>query len=141
MYTAPMPEQRGRIVGIGGIFFKSSDKPALCRWYQQNLGIDAGEYGASFLWRTATEPSREHRTVWSLFPPDSNYFGPSSARFMINYIVEDLDALLSRLQENGVSIDPKLEESDYGRFAWIHDPDGNKIELWEPPQLRPAEAN
>jgi catechol 2,3-dioxygenase-like lactoylglutathione lyase family enzyme len=132
LYTAPMQEQRGRVIGIGGIFFKSANTEGLCRWYQQ-LGIDAGEHGATFPWRSQTDPSKEHVTVWSVFPSTSDYFEPSTAGFMINYIVEDLDALLARLGENGVRIDPKREDHEYGRFAWIYDPDGNKIELWEPP--------
>jgi catechol 2,3-dioxygenase-like lactoylglutathione lyase family enzyme len=128
-----MQEQRGRIAGIGGVFFKSDDRKRLCEWYGEHLGIDAGEHGAMFPWRSQADPSREHVTVWSVFPASSTYFEPSAAGFMINYIVEDLDALLGRLAEKGVRIDPKREDHDYGRFAWIYDPDGNKIELWEPP--------
>jgi catechol 2,3-dioxygenase-like lactoylglutathione lyase family enzyme len=86
-----------------------------------------------FPWLSRDVPSREHFTVWSVFPSDSTYFDPSAAPFMINYIVDDLDALLAKLSQSGVRIDPKREDYDYGRFAWIYDPDGNKIELWEPP--------
>jgi predicted enzyme related to lactoylglutathione lyase len=128
-----MQEQRGRIIGIGGIFFKSTNQERLCEWYQEQLGIGGDEYGTKFPWRSQSDPSREHLTVWGVFSSNSDYFEPSTARFMINYIVEDLDALLARLAENDVRIDPKREDYDYGRFAWIYDPDGNKIELWEPP--------
>jgi predicted enzyme related to lactoylglutathione lyase len=127
-----MQEQRGRIVGIGGIFFKSADRERLSLWYRDQLGVDSGDHGAMFPWRSQTDPSKDHVTVWSVFPSTSTYFEPSASGFMINYIVEDLDALLVRLRENGVPIDPKHEDHEYGRFAWIYDPDGNKIELWEP---------
>jgi catechol 2,3-dioxygenase-like lactoylglutathione lyase family enzyme len=128
-----MQEQRGRIVGIGGIFFKSVDQERLRRWYRDQLGMDSSDHGLTFPWRSQTDPSKEHVTVWSVFPSTSTYFEPSPAGFMINYIVENLDALLDRLRENGTPIDPKREDYAYGRFAWIYDPDGNKIELWEPP--------
>ena len=102
----------------------------LRNWYRDKLGIDSGPDGKMFHWRASEAPSAEHLTVWSIFPGDSKYY---DAPFMINYIVEDLDALLERLQAEGVSIDPKRENFDYGRFAWIYDSDGNKVELWEPP--------
>ena len=125
----------GRVLGIGGIFFKSADHAKLADWYRQNLGIDQkpGE-GAIFQWRSHDNPDAEHMTVWSIFAGTSNYMDPSPAPFMINYIVDDLDALLAKLQANGVNIDPKREDYDYGRFAWIYDADGNKIELWQPPK-------
>jgi catechol 2,3-dioxygenase-like lactoylglutathione lyase family enzyme len=139
--------RKGGVVGIGGIFFKSSDHTDLRQWYAEHLGIDHGSDGAMFKWlpvpdaATAADstaapelatPGEEHLTIWSIFPAASKYFDPSSAPFMINYIVEDLDALLARLASEGVRIDPKREDFDYGRFAWIYDPDGNKIELWQP---------
>jgi catechol 2,3-dioxygenase-like lactoylglutathione lyase family enzyme len=123
--------ERGRILGVGGIFFKSADKKRLSAWYQEHLGIQGD--GPTFPWLSQEEPGREHCTVWSVFPATSNYFDPSGAPFMINYIVDDLDVLLGRLSESGVRIDPKREDHEYGRFAWIYDPDGNKVELWEPP--------
>ncbi len=129
--STPAPE-KGRIVGIGGIFFKSSDHANLRSWYSQNLGMAGGDEGMMFKWRAADAPDVERLTVWSIFPSSSDYFGPSGSRFMINYIVDDLEAMLAKLAENGVRIDPKREDYDYGRFAWIYDPDGNKIELWQP---------
>lgn len=126
-----MSESRGRILGVGGVFFKSPDKERLCAWYREHLGIQAD--GPTFPWLSRENPSREFCTVWSVFPADSTYLEPGTAPFMINYIVDDIEALLTKMSERGVRIDPKREDSDYGRFAWIYDPDGNKIELWEPP--------
>lgn len=123
----------GRIVGIGGIFFKSGDREALQSWYKDKLGLDHGSHGVMFKWRSPEQPEKEHLTIWSIFPEQSKYFDPSRSPFMINYIVENLDALLAKLTEAGVEIDPKRENHEYGRFAWIYDPDGNKVELWEPP--------
>ena len=127
----------GRIVGIGGVFFKSPDAPALRNWYGQHLGISASSDGAMFPWRSTGDPAREHMTVWSVFPSTSSYMDQP---FMINYIVEGLDDLLEQISAQGGRIDPKREDHEYGRFAWIYDLDGNKIELWEPPADSPADA-
>ena len=126
--------ESGRVVGIGGVFFKSKEHTQLGSWYSHQLGIDYKSWGAIFRWRSFEHPETEHATAWNIFPADSTHFGPATAPFMINYIVDDLDALLEKMKNNGVRIDPKREDSDYGRFAWIFDPDGNKIELWEPPK-------
>ena len=83
-------------------------------------------------WREHDDPQKEHLTVWTIFSDSTDYFGPGHAPFMINYIVDDLDALLDRLKQEGVKIDPKRMNESYGRFAWIYDMDGNKIELWQP---------
>ncbi len=125
-----------RVTGIGGIFFKTQDPQALYQWYEKHLGIPRALDGASatFEWREADDPEGKGMTVWSIFPRDTKYFDPSAAPFMINYRVDDLDALLAALQEEGVKIDPHREDYDYGRFAWIMDPAGNRIELWEPPK-------
>jgi catechol 2,3-dioxygenase-like lactoylglutathione lyase family enzyme len=122
-------EPRGRIVGIGGVFFKSANRDQMREWYSKHLGL-AGTGGDAMLpWREHDDPQKEHLTVWSVFPASSDYFnGP----FMFNYIVDDMDALLDRLKEEGVKIDPKRMDESYGRFAWIYDLDGNKIELWQP---------
>jgi len=133
-------QQRGRIIGIGGVFFKSNDHERLREWYTQKLGVGQKDWGEMFKWRSipdaAGDQSTEHLTTWSIFPGSSTYFDPSHAPFMINYIVDDLDAFLAKAAENGVRIDPKRDNTEYGRFAWIYDLDDNKIELWEPP--RPA---
>jgi predicted enzyme related to lactoylglutathione lyase len=126
------------VTGIGGIFFKTQDTKALYQWYEKHLGIPAASHGtsATFEWREFDEPEEKGMTVWSIFPSDTKYFDPSASPFMINYRVHDLDALLVALQEEGVEIDPHREDGDYGRFAWIMDPAGNRIELWEPPKVK-----
>jgi catechol 2,3-dioxygenase-like lactoylglutathione lyase family enzyme len=107
-----------RVTGIGGIFFKSKDPQALREWYRAHLGIESdGEGGASFHWRDADDPERKGLTVWSAFPQDTNYFKTSSAPFMINYRVENLDWLLEQLRAEGLEVDPRIEEYEYGRFA------------------------
>ncbi|MGI8495984.1 MAG: VOC family protein [Gemmatimonadaceae bacterium] len=119
----------GKILGIGGIFFKAQNHETLRAWYQEKLGIVNGPGGAMFPWRDAENPETERLTVWSIFPAESDYYrGP----FMINYIVDDLDAYLAKLTAAGVAIDPKRDDHDYGRFAWIYDSEGTKIELWQP---------
>lgn len=130
-YNIAMAET-GRIVGIGGIFFKAEDHATLKSWYQEKLGLVNGPAGVMFPWRPVDEPDVERLTIWSVFPKGSNYFGPSKSQFMINYIVDDLDAFLAKLDPQSVTIDPKREDHEYGRFAWIYDPEGNKIELWQP---------
>src|SRR5215471_86416 len=129
-------EQRGRILGIGGVFFKSANRDQMREWYAKHLGlVDKGQ-GVMLPWREHDDPQKEHVTVWSTFPSNTSYFGPSQATFMVNYIVDDLDAMLERLQKEGVKIDPKRMNEAYGRFAWIYDSDGNKIELWEPAKAK-----
>ncbi len=115
----------------------SSPDPARLRaWYGENLGIEHGTDGAQFRWRREDRPEAGLFTVWSVFPAGSTYFDPSDAGFTINYIVDDLDALVEKMRGRGVEIDPKREDTEYVRFAWIFDPDGNKIELWEPPAIQ-----
>ncbi|HVT94324.1 MAG TPA: VOC family protein [Bryobacteraceae bacterium] len=125
-------EQRGRILGIGGVFFKSANRDQMRDWYSTHLGLADKGGGVMLPWRERDDPQKEHVTVWTVFPASSNYFDPSHAPFMINYIVDDLDALLGRLKREGVKIDAKRMDESYGRFAWIYDVDGNKIELWQP---------
>src|SRR5690348_11090700 len=131
------PEQRGRILGIGGVFFKSTNRDQMREWYSKHLGIADKGGGAMLPWREHDDPQKEHVTVWTVFPNSSNYLDPSHAPFMVNYIVDDLDALLDRLKEEGVKIDAKRMNESYGRFAWIYDLDGNKIELWQPVSAKP----
>ncbi len=118
-----------RVTGIGGIFFKSDNPDKLCEWYREHLGIASNENGsATFHWRKQSE----RFTVWSPFPADTDYFAPSKKAFMINFQVENLDDLLAALKREGVDVDPRVENYDYGKFGWIMDPEGNRIELWEP---------
>ena len=127
-----------RVTGIGGIFFKAQDQEKLYQWYEKHLGIkrDPDAQAVMLHWREADDPQRPGTTVWAPFGKDTKYFDPSRASFMINYRVDDLDALLEALRQEGVEIDPKRENYDYGRFAWIMDPEGNRIELWEPPKAK-----
>nr|MEE4269823.1 VOC family protein [Candidatus Krumholzibacteria bacterium] len=123
-----------RVTGIGGVFFKAQDPPALGRWYQEHLGIDIQDWGgAAFRWQTPEHPEPHGCTVWSPFPADTEYFQPSTAAFMINFRVENLEALLKVLREEGCQVEDKTEDSELGKFGWVMDPEGNKVELWEPP--------
>jgi catechol 2,3-dioxygenase-like lactoylglutathione lyase family enzyme len=130
-------EQRGRILGIGGVFFKSANRDQTREWYSKHLGLADKGHGAMLPWREHDDAQKEHVTVWSVFPASTKYFDPSPAPFMINYIVDDMDALLDRLNREGVKIDDKRMDESYGRFAWIYDSDGNKIELWQPLPAKP----
>ena len=123
-----------RVTGIGGVFLKAENPERLYEWYEKHLGIKREPHGqgAALYWREDENPEKRGMTVWALFEKHSNYFDPSRAPFMLNYRVDDLDALLEALRAEGIEI--KREDSDYGRFAWIIDPEGNKIELWEPPK-------
>lgn len=126
-----------RVTGIGGIFFKSRDPERLESWYEKHLGIVAGEDGSvTFRWREPDDPAAEGCTAWAPFPADTTYFAPSASTWMINYRVDDLDALLAELRREGVVVDERIEEQEYGRFGWAMDPEGNRIELWEPPRKR-----
>ena len=123
-----------RVTGIGGIFFKAQDAASLRAWYARHLGFKIEDYGgAQFKWRDEDDPEKTGSTVWSIFPDDTPYFDPSQKAFMINYRVENLDALLEQLRSEGVKVEDRIEEYEYGRFAWVMDPEGNRIELWEPP--------
>lgn len=121
------------VTGIGGVFFKARDPESLREWYGRHLDLEAGPGGVHFLWREHGEPGRVVRTVWSVFPDDTDYFGSSGQRLMVNYRVRDLDALLSRLATEGIHPVKGTEAYPYGRFAWIEDGEGNRVELWEPP--------
>lgn len=124
-----------RVTGIGGVFFKSADPKRLSDWYQTHLGFNVEEWGGvAFQWANSDNPSGTGTTVWSPFKAESDYFAPSNASFMINYRVADLHALLAALRAEGCQVEDKVDESEYGKFGWVIDPDGNKIELWEPPE-------
>jgi catechol 2,3-dioxygenase-like lactoylglutathione lyase family enzyme len=122
-----------RVVGIGGVFFKSQDPEKLRAWYKEHLGLEFDAYGGvSFSCPDDEEQRKSAQTIWTLFPSDTKYFAPSTAPFMINYRVDNLAALLEQLKSEGVEVDERTEEADYGKFGWIMDPEGNRIELWEP---------
>ena len=124
--------EKKRVTGLGGVFFKSRDPEALKHWYKEHLYIDSGEYGALFKWRQEDKPEAEGHTAWNPFPEDTDYFQPSRKDFMFNYRVENLEELLKMLENEGVEIVGEMESYPYGKFGWIMDPEGNKIELWEP---------
>lgn len=122
-----------RVVGIGGVFFKAEDPDGLQRWYEENFGFHADTDGAVRFWtREDAPPYMRMYSVWSPFRRDTQYFSPSRKPYMLNFQVRGLDAMLRDLREQGVTVEPNIEEYDYGRFAWVMDPEGTRIELWEP---------
>ena len=121
-----------RVTGIGGIFFKSTDPKALSAWYRDHLGLEVSDWGgAVFRWGGVDSPAG--MTLWSPFAADSDYMSPGTSPFMINFRVADLDALLVALRGEGCHVLDGTETSEQGKFGWVIDPDGNKVELWEPP--------
>jgi predicted enzyme related to lactoylglutathione lyase len=128
-----------RVVGIGGIFLKAKDPVALRAWYRRHLGLEIEEWGGvAFRWDRPDGPGTSGATIWSAFPESSPYFDPSPARFMVNFVVSDLDALLAALRAEGCDVDAKTEESEFGRFGWVMDPEGHRVELWQPPRPVPG---
>ena len=123
-----------RVTGIGGIFLKAKDAPALRAWYQRHLGIDVQVWGgAAFTWTDSDGKPTGGTTVWSVVPNESDQFAPGHASFMVNYRVEDLLAVVEALKAEGCNVLDKIDDSEYGKFAWVIDPEGNKVELWQPP--------
>ena len=127
-----MSESHKKVTGIGGIFFKCKDPQKMKEWYSKNLGFKTDEYGAMFMSRNIDKPDQKEYLQWSPFSDTTNYFEPSQKEFMINYCVENLEALLEELKKEGITIVDKVETYEYGKFVHIMDPEGNKIELWEP---------
>lgn len=119
-----------RVTGIGGIFFKSENPTEIKDWYKNHLGLNTDDYGCTFWWKDTD--GNDASTQWSPFKNDTTYFEPSKKDFMMNFRVHDLKALLEELKKEGVTVIGDIQEYDYGKFGWILDPDGNKIELWEP---------
>lgn len=123
-----------RVTGIGGIFFHAKDPVALRAWYQRHLGIDVQVWGgAAFTWTDDAGQPTGGTTIWSIGANDSDHFAPGSASFMVNYRVDDLAPLLQALRDEGCNVMEKADDSEYGKFGWVIDPEGNKIELWQPP--------
>ena len=121
-----------KVMGIGGIFFFSEDPQQTRAWYRENLGIEAGEYGASFESRSVENAEEINTLQWSPFKKGSDYFAPSTKEFMINYRVQNIEGLVKNLTENGATVLDSIVTYDYGKFVHLMDPEGNKIELWEP---------
>lgn len=128
-------DSEAKVTGIGGIFFKARDPRSLAAWYAKVLGVpvETGNNYATFSVSGADCRGGPVQSVWSTFPDDTKYFDPGPATFMINYRVADLDAMLDRLRLAGTTVDDKVEESEFGRFGWAIDPEGNRFELWQPP--------
>ena len=123
-----------RVTGIGGIFFQARDPVALRDWYRRHLGIDVQDWGGTaFRWAGADGKPSNGTTVWSIGDAAGDYYAPSKAPFMINYRVDDLGALLQALRDEGCHVLDKTDDSEYGKFGWVIDPEGNKVELWQPP--------
>jgi predicted enzyme related to lactoylglutathione lyase len=127
-----LPNNRPRVTGIGGIFFKAKDPAALKAWYGKNLGIRIVQSGSNFEWRQGIDSTKKGFTLWAPFRETTKYFQPSEKQFMINYRVEQLDRLLINLKATGVTPLDTMEKTSYGNFIHLLDPEGNKIELWEP---------
>lgn len=119
-----------RVLGVGGIFFKAKDPVKLKAWYREHLGLPVDEHGETMF---TSDGDPGSLLVWSPFPADTKYFEPSRAPFMINFRVKDLGAMLAQLRAAGVAVEDKVLEESYGKFGWVMDPEGNRIELWEPP--------
>lgn len=130
-----MKETSGKVLGVGGIFFRSKDPAGLGSWYQEHLGFQVEEWGdtrgTSF---TPSEMPPASFTVWSAFAAGTEYFGPSGQAYMINLVVDDLDAALANVAAGGAQVLEEREDHDFGRFGWFVDPDGNRVELWQPPE-------
>jgi predicted enzyme related to lactoylglutathione lyase len=124
-----------KVTGIGGIFFKCKNPALIREWYKINLGLNTNPYGAVFEWRQGADTTKKGFTQWSPFKQTTKYFAPSTKDFMINYRVENLAALLEELKKNNVTVVDSIETVEYGKFLHIMDPEGNKIELWEPNDL------
>lgn len=119
-----------KVIGLGGIFFKARDAAALGEWYAKHLGLEVDPAGFA---RFDEDAARPGYTLWAPFAADTSYFAPSQQPYMVNFRVDDLDGLLTRLRADGVTVDERVEQSEYGRFGWIMDPEGTRIELWQPP--------
>lgn len=124
-----------KVLGIGGVFIRAGDRRALATWYRDHLGLDIDQawWGTVFPLQ-CDEDRRGAHVVWSAFAHDTDYFGPQGKQFMVNFRVRDLDAMLGQLRDAGCDVDERVEESEFGKFGWVTDPEGNRVELWEPPE-------
>jgi len=124
-----------RVTGIGGIFFKAKDAPTLQAWYKRHLGIDVQDWGGTaFNWKNSDGKPIGGTTIWSIGSEQGDQFAPSNSSFMINYRVDDLLSLIKVLKEESCNVLDRVEDSEFGKFAWVIDPEGNKVELWQPPE-------
>jgi predicted enzyme related to lactoylglutathione lyase len=131
----------GRALGVGGVFFRSSDPASLGKWYADHLGLAVESWGSTFGTSFApVDMPRQGFTVWSVFAANTEYFGDSGQGHMVNLVVDDLDAALQNVSAGGAEVLPEREEHDFGRFGWFVDPDGNRVELWQPPENAPKDS-
>ena len=124
--------EKGRVTGVGGIFFKCKDPKMMREWYKTHLGVNTNQYGAVFEWHQGADSTKKGFTTWSVFKETTKYFEPSTKDFMINYRVENIEGLVEQLRKDSVTITDKIETVEYGKFVHIMDAEGNKVELWEP---------
>ena len=127
-----MSKKEPKITGIGGVFFKSEDSKTLKNWYAENFALKVDEYGALFEARQSRDPQKMQYLQWGPFKHDTTYFDPSKKEFMINYRVQNIEGLVEKLQTAGVTVVDEIETFEYGKFVHVLDPEGNKLELWEP---------
>ena len=129
-----------KVVGIGGVFVRAKDQQTLARWYAEHLGLEINEawWGAPFPLSTPDDPKGAY-VIWGSFPGDTEYFGAQENSFMVNFRVRNLDAMLDQLRAAGCDVDGNTERSDFGQFGWVTDPEGNRVELWQPPDELPQE--
>lgn len=125
-------DKKGKVTGLGGIFFKAENPDSLKKWYDKNLGLPCDQYGHMFSWRKPENPDEIGYTQFSVFDKNTDYLNPGKKEFMINFRVENLEELIDQLKEDGMQVIGEIETYDYGKFGWVMDPEGNKIELWEP---------
>jgi len=132
--------KRGHVRGIGGVFFRAANPGRLAAWYREHLGFDVESWGSTSGASFSPASMPEHGfTVWGAFPAGTDYFGDPQQVFMLNLVVDDLDAALANVAAGGAEVVPEREELDYGRFGWFEDPEGNRVELWEPPEEQPGD--
>lgn len=124
--------EKGKVTGIGGIFFKSANPEEISKWYYQHLGLEPNEYGSLFEYREGSNPDQKAYAQWGPFKNDTEYFEPSKKEFMINFRVQNIEEIIERVKKEGITVTQEIETYEYGKFAHIMDPEGNKIELWEP---------
>jgi len=125
-------DKKGKVTGLGGIFFKAENPDSLKKWYDKNLGLPCDQYGSLFTWRHKEDPDKLGYTQFSVFDKKTDYLNPAKKEFMINFRVDNLEALIRQLKKDGMQVIGEIESYEYGKFGWVMDPEGNKIELWEP---------
>lgn len=123
-----------RVIGLGGVFYKTTDPKGRKEWYQRHLGLSPGKGydGVEMRWRRPDNPDHQEMALVSFFDRDTDYLGKAGQPFMLNFVVEDIEGLVAQLKADGCDVDEKIVEESYGKFAWVTDPDGVRIEIWEP---------